>query len=66
MKILILQLFLECLDHDVAQLLRGYFCGDLCVIVLGVIIAPFVVFISTDLSGNTARHYIQSCRSQVR
>lgn len=46
----ILQLFLKRLDHGVAQLLRGYFCGDLCIIVLRAIIAPFVVFISADLS----------------
>ena len=46
----ILQFLLERLNHDIAQLLRGYFCGDLCVIVLRVIIAPFVVFISADLS----------------
>ena len=51
MKISILQLFLKRLDHSVAQLLRGYFCGDLCVIVLGVIIAPFVVFFFADLAG---------------
>lgn len=50
MKTSILQLFLKRLDHGIAQLLRGYFCGDLCVIVLGVIIAPFVVFIPVDLS----------------
>ena len=47
----ILQFLLQRLNRDIAQLLRGYFCGDLCVIVLRVIIAPFVVFIFADLSG---------------
>ena len=30
----ILQSLLERLNHGIAQLLRGYFCGDLCVIVM--------------------------------
>ena len=37
MKTSILQLFLKRLDHGIAQLLRGYFCSDLCVIVLGIV-----------------------------
>ena len=51
MKTSILQFLLERLDHGIAQLLRGYFCGNLRVIILRVIISPLVVFISADLSG---------------
>ena len=46
-----IDLTFERLYHSVAQFLGRYFRRDLCVIVLRIVVAPLVVFVSADLSG---------------
>ena len=46
-----IELAFERLYHSVAQFLRRYFCRDLRVIVLRIVVAPLVVFVSADLTG---------------
>jgi hypothetical protein len=47
----ILQLFLKCLNHGITQFLGWHLRLDLRVIVLRIVVAPLVVFVSADLSG---------------